>query len=257
MNRWIVGIVVAVVAISTVGVAPAAADISPSALVFSDGFESGGLFPVASPQGSGPPPLLPGYRDVQHSGVQQEIVHTGSWAFRATNAGDLCQLPATLIHKCRGSYAYYRLPGSYNELWAGGWVNIVSRVGTVKLFGLRTGWSGSSIEVYLDQHGRVSVRNNLATLPFGYAPPCHAQCTFYGATTMATGEWHRIVLHAKVGNGTGSFDVTVDGVPVPGLTRTGQQVGDSPLGELRLGDLAVLAQFDIAIDDVVVSTSAQ
>ena len=44
---------------------------------------------------------------------------------------------------------------------------------------------------------------------------------------------------------------------VPGLNRTGQNVGSIPFGELRLGDTATAATFDLILDDVVVSTTAQ
>jgi len=216
MNRLVVGVVVAVGAVSILGVAPASAAV-PAAPVFSDGFESGGMA---------------GYRAVTHSGVQQALVHTGSWAWRATNPNGV------------PSYAYRPLAGSYNELWAGAWVFLASHSSSVKLFALRP-VAQRSIDVYVDQRNRVSVRNNIGAT------------TTYGTTTIANGGWHRVVLHAKVGAGTGSFGVTVDGVAVTGLDRTGQNVGSIPFGELRLGDTATAATFDVILDDLVVSTTAQ
>src|SRR6478672_148180 len=168
MNRLVVGVVAAVGAISILGVAPASAAV-PAAPVFSDGFESGGMA---------------GYRAVTHSGVQQALVHTGSWAWRATNPNGV------------PSYAYRPLAGSYNELWASAWVYLASHSSTVKLFALRP-VGQRSIDVYVDQRNRVSVRNNIGAT------------TTYGTTTLANGGWHRVVLHAKVGAGTGSFGVTV------------------------------------------------
>lgn len=214
MNRKVVGVIVAVGVMSTLGVAPAAAAAPPP--VFSDGFESGGLS---------------GYRNVTHSGVQQALVHSGSWAWRATNPNGA------------PSFAYRRLPGSYNELWVSAWVYLASRSSTVKLFAIRP-VGQRSIDAYVDQRGRVSVRNNIGAT------------TTYGTTTMANGSWHRVVLHARIGAGTGSFGVTVDGVAVPGLDRTGQNVGSLAFGELRLGDTATAATFDLIVDDVVVSTTA-
>jgi hypothetical protein len=227
MNRSIVT-VVAVVAISMIGGSPVFADVPAGALVYSDGFESGTLSPV-SPLGKY---CVPGYRDVTHSGVEQQIVHSGAWAWRATNPNGV------------PSYAYRRLGCSYNELWVGAWVYLASHSSTVKLFALRP-VGQRSIDVYVDQRNRVSVRNNIGAT------------TTYGTTTMANGQWHRVVLHARIGTGTGSFDVTMDGVPVPGLIRTGQDVGFIPFAEVRLGDLAVAATFDLVLDDVVVSTAAQ
>jgi hypothetical protein len=206
---WVAGSVALVVVL----VALPAAALTP---VFADGFESG---------------ALAGYRDVQHSGPQQAIVHSGAWAYRATNPNGV------------PSYAYRRLASSSTELWASAWVNVVSRGSSVKLFALRPAGQ-RSIDVYTDQKGRVSVRNNIGAT------------TTYGTTTLATGGWHRVVLHAAIGATTGRFDVTVDGAAVPGLTLTGQNVGTLPFGELRLGDTATAATFDIVLDDVAVSTAA-
>jgi hypothetical protein len=186
--------------------------------VFSDGFESG---------------TMAGYTNVTHSGVEQAIVHTGSWAWRATNPNGVA------------SYAYRPLPGTFNELWAGSWVYLASRSSTVKLFALRQAYRGRSIDVYVDQRGRVSVRNNIGAT------------TTYSSTTMANGGWHRVVLHAKIGATTGSFDVSVDGAAVPGLSLTGQNVGSIPFGDLRLGDTAIAATFDLVLDDIMVSTAPQ
>jgi hypothetical protein len=227
MNRSLVGVALAVGITATIGILPASAAVPASALVVEDGFESGDLSPVSPPGRY----ATPGYRSVTHSGVQQSIVKNGSWAWRGTNPNGV------------PSYTYRRLPGSYNELWAGAWVYIASHSSTVKLFALRP-LAQRSIDVYVDQRSRVSVRNNIGAT------------TTYGATTMASGGWHRVVLHARIGNGNGSFDVSVDGVAVPGLSRTGQNVGTLPFGELRLGDIAVAATFDLVLDDVVVSTAA-
>ena len=208
MRRFWVGVPVVLVLL---GAVPAAA----ATPVFADGFESG---------------TMAGYRDVQHSGPQQTIVHSGAWAYRATNPNGIA------------SYAYRRLTSASNELWAGAWVYVASRGSTAKLFALRPA-AQRSIEVYTDQRGRVSVRNNLGAT------------TTYGSTILATGGWHRVVLHAAIGATSGRFDVSVDGTAVPGLTLTGQNLGTLPLGELRLGDTAKAATFDIVLDDVAVSTS--
>ncbi len=58
---------------------------------------------------------------------------------------------------------------------------------------------------------------------------------------------------AATGDGTGRIDVTVDVAAVPGLALTGQKPGSLPFGELRLGDTATAATFDIVLDDIVVS----
>jgi len=184
------------------------------ATVFSDGFESG---------------TLNGYRQVTHSGVQQSVVHGGSWAWRATNPNG------------KPSYAYHALPAGYRELRVTAYVDIISRSSTVKLFGVRSRGGTRSLDVFVDQRNRLSLRNNIGAV------------TTYSSTTVANGSWRKITLHATIGDGTGRVDVQLDGVTVPGLTLTGQRLGTLPFDDLRLGDLATAAVFDIAIDDVAVT----
>jgi hypothetical protein len=121
-------------------------------------------------------------------------------------------------------------------------VYLVSHQSSVKLFAVRP-VGQRSLDVYVDSRNRVSVRNNIGAV------------TTYSKTTMASGGWHRVVLHAVAGDGTGRLDVSVDGAAVPGLSLTGQKLGFLPFGEVRLGDTATAATFDLILDDIVVSTS--
>lgn len=190
--------------------------------VFSEGFESGGM---------------PGwYEMVAHSGVhsgaqpsqvrtEQSIVHSGSWAWRDIGPGGV------------RFYAYHPLPAIYGDVTVKAWVYVASHTSSAKLFAVRRHY-GHSLEVYVDQRNRVSVRNNIAKV------------TTHGTTTMASGSWHRVELHAVIGAGNGSFEVSVDGAAVPDLSLTGQNLGDWGFDELRLGDIAQAPTFDIVIDDV-------
>jgi len=187
------------------------------ATVFGDGFESG---------------TLSGYRQITHSGVQQSVVHGGGWAWRATNPNG------------KPSYAYHSLPAGYRELRVTAYVQIISRSSTVKLFGVRSRGGSRSLDVFVDQLGRLSLRNNIGAV------------TTYSTTKVANGSWRMMTLHATIGDGTGAVDVQLDGVTVPGLTLTGQKLGTLPFDDLRLGDLATAALFDIAIDDVVVKAAS-
>jgi hypothetical protein len=183
--------------------------------VFSDGFESGNLS---------------GYRWVAHSSVQQSIVHTGAWAWRGTNPGGV------------PSYATRKLSGTgYQEMRVTAYVYLTSHMTSVKLFGVQSS-DGRWVEVYVDgRSNRLSLRNNLGGV------------TTYSSTTVANGSWRKVSLHITAGDGTGTVDVQLDGVPVSGLTLTGQKLGRGPFFEVRLGDVAASAIFDIAVDDVVVT----
>ncbi len=195
--------------------------------VFTERFESGGM---------------PGwYEMVAHDGVhsgaqpaqlrvEQSLVHSGRWAWRDIGPGGV------------RFYAYHALPAIYGEVKVKAWVYVASHTSSAKLFAVRRHY-GHSLEVYVDQRNRVSVRNNIAKV------------TTHGKTTMASGGWHRVELHAVIGDGDGSFEVSVDGVAVPGLSLTGQKLGLWGFDELRLGDIAQAPTFDIVVDDVVVHGS--
>jgi chitodextrinase len=185
----------------------------PGQSVFYDNFESGGLT---------------GWSTVSGVTVQSSVVHAGSYACRETSSGT-------------GTYAYANLPGSYPELWAQAWVNVVSRSTSASLFGFRTASGASLVNVYIDASGRLSLRNNIGSV------------TSYSTSTIAAGSWHRITLHAVVNGSSSSLDVGLDGVAVSGLSLTGQNLGTAPITKLQLGDTASGRSYDIALDDVQVS----
>jgi len=185
--------------------------------VFSDGFESAGLSSSWTTQ----------------SGltVQSTLTHSGSYAARETSTGT-------------ATYAYATVP-SATEYWAQGWVNIASYSTSATLFGFRTNTTsgGSIVNVYLTSSGRLSLRNNIGSV------------TTNSTTTVSTGAWHKIVLHAIVNGTSSSLDASLDSVAVPDLTLTGQNLGTTPIGRLQVGETAAGRTYDIAIDDVAVTTA--
>ena len=122
-------------------------------------------------------------------------------------------------------------------------VHIISHSSSVKLLGFRARGGYRSLDVFVDQRNRLSLRNNIAGV------------TTYSSTKVANGSWRKVTLHAMIGDGTGAVDVQLDGATVAGLTLTGQRLGTLPFDDLRMGDLATAAVFDIAIDDVVVTAA--
>jgi hypothetical protein len=164
-------------------------------------------------------------------GVGTTLPHTGTYAARGTSSGT-------------AAYAYKTLSAGSTELWAQGWVYVLSRSTSVNLFGYRTGTSASIVNVYIDASGRLSLRNNVAGV------------TTYSTTTIAAGSWHRVVLHAVVNGTASSLDVSLDGSQVPGLTLTGQNLGTTPITRLQLGETSTGRTYDVVLDDVTVSQSA-
>jgi fibronectin type 3 domain-containing protein len=182
--------------------------------VFSDGFESGDLSR---------------WTGVTGMTVQGSLRHTGSWAARETSTG-------------AATSSYATLPAGYGELTASAWVYVVSRSTSATLFGFQKSTGASIVNVYVDTNGRVSLRNNAGSV------------TTYSTTQLAGGGWHRITLHAVVNGTASTIDVTMDGTAVPALTLTGQNLGTSPIARLQLGETSTERTYDIALDDVSVST---
>ncbi|MET7419770.1 fibronectin type III domain-containing protein [Dactylosporangium sp. NPDC005555] len=179
--------------------------------VFYEGFESGDLAQWTPADGLE---------------LQSGIVHTGDQAARAAGEGTL-------------AYGYKTLANSYQELWMQGWVYVLNRTTSVNVLGFRVGTGASIVNVYIDASGRVALRNNIGGV------------TTYGTAKIALGGWHRLVLHAKLGDGT--VDVALDGVPVPGLTLTGQNLGTAPISRVQIGESTAGRTYDVVLDDITVS----
>ncbi|GAA4244960.1 fibronectin type III domain-containing protein [Dactylosporangium darangshiense] len=183
--------------------------------VFYDGFETGDL-------GQWSP--------VSGLTVQGSIAHTGTNAARASGAGAV-------------SYAYTTLSNTYQELWMQGWVFVASRETSVNLLGFRTSTGSSIVNVYIDASGRLSLRNNVGGT------------TTYGSTVVSPGAWHQVVLHAAVNGAASTVDVTLDGVAVPGLTLTGQNLGTAQICRLQIGESTAGRTYDVVLDDITVSST--
>jgi fibronectin type 3 domain-containing protein len=187
-----------------------------SGTVFSDGFETGDLSQ---------------WTTVSGMTAESNFTHTGTWGAEATSTGSAI-------------YADEALPGSYYELWAKAWVNVASKNSvSAPLFGFRGSNGGSIVDVYLSPTGKLALRNNVGLV------------STVSTTSMPTGSWHSVTLHALVNGSSSSVDVSLDGNPVPGLTLTGQNFGFNPITTFELGNTPSGGTYDIYYDDVAVSQS--
>jgi chitodextrinase len=184
--------------------------------LFSDGFETGDLSQWTT-----------------NSGMTAETAHAHAGAYGAEESST----GAT-------TYAYKTLPGSYTELWATAWVYVVSRSTSANLVGFRGSNGGSIINLYLSQTGKLALRNNVSG------------ATTTSITSMPSGNWHQVVLHALVNGSSGSVDVSLDGVTVSGLSLTGQNLGTNPITAFQLGDNTGGRTYDIDFDDISVMQSS-
>lgn len=158
--------------------------------------------------------------------VQDQITSAGRWAARATSTGS-------------PSHAWRTFP-TRAELWSTTWFSIVTRSGPVWLTSIRKTGGGAILHVGLNSNGRLIARNVVA------------KTTYTSAVTVAAGAWHRMQVHVRVGVGAG-FDVSLDGIPVAGLSRSVNLGGANP-GRIGIGDSTSGRRFDVAFDDVAVAT---
>jgi hypothetical protein len=119
----------------------------------------------------------------------------------------------------------------------------VSRSTSANLVGFRGSNGGSIINLYLSQTGKLALRNNVSG------------ATTTSTTSMPSGSWHQVVLHALVSGSSGSVDVSLDGATVSGLSLTGQNLGTNPITALQLGDNTGGRTYDIDFDDISVMQS--
>ena len=196
--------------------APSSVTTPPSGSLFFDGFETGNLS---------------AWTPVSGLSVSSLLAHTGIYAARETSTGS-------------ATYAYKTLATPATELWSRAWIYVASRSTSANLFGYRTSGGASIVNAYIDTSGRLSLRNNIGGV------------TTTSTTTVAPGAWHRVVLHAIVAGTSSSIDVSLDGTPVPGLSLSGQNLGTGPIAKLQLGETATARTYDIALDEVQVSSSA-
>jgi hypothetical protein len=77
------------------------------------------------------------------------------------------------------------LPGTYNELWAQAWVDVVSHSTSGAFFSFRTSSGSSIVYVYVNSAGKLALRNDVGSV------------TTYRTTSMPTGGWHRAHLRHR------------------------------------------------------------
>jgi chitodextrinase len=185
-------------------------------LLFSDGFETGNLSKWLSVSGVG---------------VQQGLVFSGLWGARMTTTTG-------------ATYAYAALSTPATEVTYSLQFLIASQgANNVNLLRLRTGSGGGSLgAVYVTSADRLALRNDSANV------------STTSTTVVSQGVWHTLRVHFLVGGVTASLEeVWLDGVKVDLLTRT-DTLGTTPIGTVQLGEGSTARTYDIAYDDVQVTT---
>jgi hypothetical protein len=206
MRRAVAGAISAVVvlggAVLALASGPGAAAAVGDQVVFSDGFESGGL--SAWTGGSG-------------LAVQQAIVAAGSWAARATLSGS-------------AAYAYKTLPTTQPDLTVSLSLNPqnVPSGSSVNFLKVRTATGSAIAEVFVNSTGVLGIRNDVLG------------ASTNSPVSVSTGSWHAVSLHVVVAGTSSRAQIDLDGTRVLDLTTNlgTTPVGRVQLGENLTGRTA-------------------
>lgn len=183
-----------------------------AAPVFSDGFESGDLS---------------AWTRTKNFQAQQALVFSGSWAGRATSPGGVRAL------------ALKTLSSTQSELYFDARVHLASMEGSnTILLRFRTGGGSSLVSLNVKSSGQLWVKNHVSGTKRT------------SSTTMSTGAWHELQLHARVSDPP-VIEVWLDGTQLTDLTVT-TSLGSSGIGRVQLAGSS--SAFDAAFDEVVADT---
>ena len=72
---------------------------------------------------------------------------------------------------------------------------------------------------------------------------------------MSASTWHSVELHVIVNGALSTTEVWLDGAAVPAFSSTAATLGVLPVGQVQLGSQGSLQIYDVAFDDVALSTS--
>jgi len=199
----------------------ATATVAAVVPVFQDGFESGSLAPGIW---TTPTPGLV---------VQQAIVHAGNSAAEETSTG-------------AATWSAAQLPTTYPALRASAWVYVNSRSTSAGFLKLRTSTGAYIAYLYVNAAGFLSVRNDAGGV------------THVSTTPVTNGQWHKVEYYLNTNPG-GPITITaaIDGTNVTFTTpvTSTETLGSTPIGQIVLGDTVTARTYDVAIDDVTVTTS--
>jgi hypothetical protein len=155
--------------------------------------------------------------------VQQQVVFSGSWAARSTGGSDK-------------AFAWKRISPTKTNLRYASRFKILSHADGANLLRFRTDGGSSILSLGVNKSARLYVHNHVA----------RRRTT--SQIDASDGAWHLVDFHAVIGN-PGSFDVSLDGVPVTSLSKS-ESLGTMAIGRINLGDPRKGKSFDVAFDDV-------
>jgi hypothetical protein len=184
-------------------------------LLFSDGFESGGMTNWTQNTGLN---------------VLQGMVFDGAYAARATSTGS-------------AKWAYRQLGTPQNNVYYRLRFKLINLVSNVYLMRFRTTTGTSLLGVYVTNTGKLAYRNDVAGAPVT------------STTNVTTGVWHDLQVRALINGAAGQTEIWLDGVRIDALSKTEAlgntaiqriQIGENSTGrtfDVAFDNVAVNASF--------------
>jgi len=140
------------------------------------------------------------------------------------------------------TYAIKQLGSTYANLYARTYFDIKSQTTGFTLLADQTASGTGIIRLYVSPQGQLVLWNDVT------------QLTTTGPT-MTLGAWHSVELHVVINGVLSTTEVWLDGNLVPAFSSTMATLGILPVGQVQLGSQGMLQIYDVAFDDVAVSTN--
>lgn len=192
------------------------ATITMSALLFSDGFESGNFSSWTSNT---------------NLAIQQQDIYAGLYAARQSSSGS------------GASYASKTLSPSQPDLYYNLRFKVISKgSNSAYLQRFRTNSNGAIGGLFLSSTNRLGFRNDVISASNTTGP------------IVTLGVWHELQTHLFINGTSSQIEVWYDGELIPSLSVT-ENFGTSPIGRVHLGDSSTSNVYNIALDEVAVNTS--
>lgn len=188
-----------------------------SAVVFSDGFESGSLSKWDNPQGLE---------------ADQRSVFTGSYAARADSDGQ----PRFARTGLGGSYRdlYYRIKFNAVQPDEREWVYLMT---------FRTRSDEPILGFAVLPDGRIVYRNNVMYDPTIKVPGVKS------ARRVSFGDWHELQARLTIDGRDSRVRVWLDGLAIDEMSNT-EDFGSNPIGRIQIGESLSYRTFVVLFDDV-------
>jgi hypothetical protein len=161
--------------------------------------------------------------------AQQQEVFAGSYAARGTSTG-------------LATYARRAVSPARTELYYSLRFKIISRgSNSVYFMRFRSADNMSILGVYIANNGKLSYRNDVARVVTNSNTP------------VTLGAWHELQVRARINGSTGEVEVWYDGARITALSKT-ESLGTAQISFVQLGENATGLSYDLAFDQVAVST---